>query len=73
MIEVGDFIKAKDMAYSGIVTGQGTIARDIPCWKIRKPDGSIGVILKRQAVLICKSQEEEEKAWEAQQREEGNR
>ncbi len=53
-IELGDFIRAKGTAQTGIVTGEGTIGKGIPVWKVQGPKGETSAIIKDQAELIAK-------------------
>ena len=67
-IGIGDFIKAKGLAYCGVVTGKGFIGK-YAAWKVRGPRGETSAILKAHAELICANDEELEKQWQRQQEE----
>lgn len=59
-IEEGDFIRARNTTYTGIVLASGYIGRrNCPVWKVMGPGGIEGVIVKRDAELICKGEEED--------------
>jgi hypothetical protein len=57
-IETGDFVRSKlEQFTTGVVTGEGTVGKGVPVWKIEKGNGETSVVFKADAELISKGDE----------------